>query len=648
MLLSLSKWCLRLALFTPLIVTPLFFFSSGFAFPANGFFPFIALKAIYFRVVIEAALFFFILHLLFSATRRVQIAAVMRKLRRPIALAIMAFATTLLFTGLLGENPSLSVWSNFERGEGVFQIMHYCLFFLLAYVLFTNKEEIKRLINLNLIVSFFVCLYAMPQFFGIQEWTHTIGGSGRISGTLGNPSYLAAYLLFNFALIAYAYLQKPARKTRIWLIALAAFEFFAFINTGTRAAYLALAVGLAVIYCINIFITKNSETRSRLIIILVGVVAFGATGLGAYHAFPELQKGVIFDRLFNFSGAVKGFEPRGWTWQSALSGISDRPLLGWGAENFAYSFDQYYNPKHYGGESFFDRTHNIFLEHLISGGIVLLLVYLSFWYFYYREMRGREKNIWYSILIAMPIVYFVQGFFLFDVLPVYLITFLFVVVALNADAAPENTELSEDGYTMGHAELMTATGLMALLIFTIVVTAIIPWKKNLLITRAYSMPTDNPEASFNAFQEAITYKSLVGQEEAVSGLMKFSIDLLDAAAQQQVAVPQEIVRGIVDTNNIWFDTYRSIMPGVRDWYLNGGLNLRAGLSFGLPEYEARGRKMYTEALAYSPTRIEFIQLLLEVARSTGNKEEFEMLLARAKELRPDIIWQEMTPAPAGN
>ena len=48
MLLRISKWCIKLALFTPLIVTPLFV-GATFAFPANGFFPFISLKAIYFR-----------------------------------------------------------------------------------------------------------------------------------------------------------------------------------------------------------------------------------------------------------------------------------------------------------------------------------------------------------------------------------------------------------------------------------------------------------------------------------------------------------------------------------------------------------------------------------------------------------------------
>jgi|GEM_PF-1509728 len=639
MLLRISKWCIKLALFTPLIVTPLFV-GATFAFPANGFFPFISLKAIYFRVVIEGALLFLMLHVLFSENRRAQVAVLARKLKRPIALALIAFTLVLLIAGLLGENPSQSIWSNFERGEGVFQIIHYSLFFLLAFVLFVNKDELSRLIRLNLIISFFVCLYALPQFFAIQSITHTIGGSGRVSGTLGNPSYLAAYLLINFAFIAYAYLQATSRRGRNWLIGLAAFEFFIFLNTGTRAAYLALAVGLAVIYLTNILITKNPKTRSKLIVIGIAVAAFGGTGLGAYHAFPQLQQGVIFDRLFNLEGAAKGFEPRSWTWTSALQGIAERPLLGWGAENFAYPFDKHYNPKHYGLESFFDRTHNIFLEHLISGGVILLLSYLAFWFFYYREMRGREKNIWYSILIAMPIVYFVQGFFLFDVLPVYLMTFLFVAIALNAGAAPENDANLEDGYAMGHAELLAGTGLLALFTLIIITTAIVPWKRNQLITAAYSVSPENPQGAFNAFQDAILYSSPVGQEEAVSGLMKFSIDLLEAAAKQNIALPPEILHGIVDRSNGWFDTYRDIMPGVRDWYLNGGLNLRAGVSFGAAEYLARGKQIYAEALAYSPTRIEFIQMLIEVARATGDTESFNALVARARELRPDLPWGE--------
>lgn len=363
-----------------------------------------------------------------------------------------------------------------------------------------------------------------------------------------------------------------------------------------------------------------------------------ATGLGVYHAFPELQQNVILDRLFNLEGAVKGFQPRAWTWESALHGIGDRPLLGWGAENFAYSFDRYYNPNHYGGESFFDRTHNIFLEHLISGGIILLVSYLAIWLFYYRAIRGSERTMWRNVLIAMPIVYFVQGFFLFDVLPVYLITFLFMALSLNLAAGPENTNLAENGYEAGHPELLMTIGLATMFLFVIITTAIIPWKKNLLITRAYSIPADQPQVIFNAFQEAILYRSVIGQEEAVSGLLKFSIDLLDAAAAQKTPVAPEIVRGIVDTNNAWFENYRPIMSGLRNWYLNGALNLRVGLNFSIPEYAERGKQLYDEALTIAPTRIEFLQILLEVARATRNRDEFDLVYEQVKALRPDILW----------
>lgn len=637
MLLRLSKWWLRLAIFTPLIVTPLFV-GQSFSFPVNAFFPFISLKAIFFRVVVEAALFFLIAHLICSTDRQVQFQAVLKKLKQPIVVSLGIFCIILLVTALLGENPTQSIWSNFERGEGVFQIFHYALFFVLLYVLVTDKQEIHRFIKLHLIVSFFVCLYALPQFFGVQNIFHTIGGSGRIAGTLGNPSYLAAYLLINFAFIFYAYTQATTRRGKNLLIGLAIFQLFIFLNTGTRAAYLALAVGAMLIYCLTIFTTRNPIYRTRLVLTLVGGMMLFTTGLGVYHAFPKLQQNVILDRLFNLEGAVKGFQPRAWTWESALHGISDRPLLGWGAENFAYSFDRYYNPNHYGGESFFDRTHNIFLEHLISGGIILLVSYLAIWFFYYRAIRGSERTMWLNVLIAMPIVYFVQGFFLFDVLPVYLITFLFMALSLNLAAGPENTNLAENGYEAGHPELLMTIGLATMFLFVIITTAIIPWKKNLLITRAYSIPADQPQVIFNAFQEAILYRSVIGQEEAISGLLKFSIDLLDAAAAQKTPVAPEIVRGIVDTNNAWFENYRPIMSGLRNWYLSGALNLRVGLNFSIPEYAERGKQLYDEALTIAPTRIEFLQILLEVARATRNRDEFDLVYERVKALRPDILW----------
>lgn len=643
MFLRLSKRFFKLALFAPLVMAPLLT-GETFAFPASSFFPFIALKAISFRVVVECSAFSLIVHLLLSSSRRTQLTALGRRLKQPLALAVITFGIILLFTGLIGQNPSQSFWSNFERGEGVFQILHYCLFFLLAFVLFTHKDEIRRLLKLNVIVSILVSLYALTQLLGVQTFFKTVGSSIRVSGTLGNPSYLAAYLLINFAFIAYLYLTASTKKARLWLLGVSLFELIIFINTGTRSAYLGLAIGLMIIYGVTLFTTPDAKLKTRLLLIIIGLTAFGVAGIGAYTTIPQFHNSFLLGRLLDIKGAADGFQPRIWTWGSALHGVAERPIFGWGAENFPYAFDKYYNPHHYGIESFFDRTHNIFLEYLISGGIILLIAYLAIWYCYYRSIRTKEKNLWYAILIATPVMYLVQGFFLFDVLPIYLAVFLFIAVAANLSNTQIKDELSDEGYELGHGELLAATGLFALLTYVIVAGSVIPWKKNLLLTNAYSMPANNPQATFNAFQSAIAYNSPVGQEEAISGLNKFSIDFFDSAVQQKANLPPEVIHGIVDTNNGLFDENKTTtLSTLRDWYLNGGLNLRVGLSYGIPEYLTRGKEIYAEALAYAPTRIEFIQMLLETARATGDIETFKTLLARAKELRPDITWNETLP-----
>jgi hypothetical protein len=51
----------------------------------------------------------------------------------------------------------------------------------------------------------------------------------------------------------------------------------------------------------------------------------------------------------------------------ALKGIAERPVLGWGQENFNYVFNKYYNPQMFGQEEWFDRTHNVVLDWLIAG-----------------------------------------------------------------------------------------------------------------------------------------------------------------------------------------------------------------------------------------------------------------------------------------
>jgi O-antigen ligase len=79
------------------------------------------------------------------------------------------------------------------------------------------------------------------------------------------------------------------------------------------------------------------------------------------------SEGTIMSRFMNISMAWEGFK--------------ERPILGWGQENYAAVFDKNYNPAMYAQEPWFDRTHNVILDWLIAGGILGLLAYLSLYLF---------------------------------------------------------------------------------------------------------------------------------------------------------------------------------------------------------------------------------------------------------------------------
>ena len=63
-------------------------------------------------------------------------------------------------------------------------------------------------------------------------------------------------------------------------------------------------------------------------------------------------------------------------WNISWQGVKERPILGWGQDNFSFVFTKYYNPQMYAQEPWFDRSHNVFLDWLVAAGVVGLIAYL--------------------------------------------------------------------------------------------------------------------------------------------------------------------------------------------------------------------------------------------------------------------------------
>lgn len=132
-------------------------------------------------------------------------------------------------------------------------------------------------------------------------------------------------------------------------------------------------------------------------------------------------------------------------WKITLNAIKEKPILGWGPENFYIGFEKYYDPNLFNisqqwwiQQRWWDRPHNIFLDIAASSGIISVTIYSLFWiilFYQLQKFKNRQQKspvfnknhmIMSHGIQAMLIGYFVALFFNFDIFSTYIISFFFV------------------------------------------------------------------------------------------------------------------------------------------------------------------------------------------------------------------------------
>src|SRR3989344_7785677 len=148
------------------------------------FFPYITGRNFLFRILIEIAFALWIGLVILDKNYRPKLT--------PIILAVLAFVTIVGLADFLGIDPYNSFWSRLERMEGYMMILHIGAYFMILTSVFRTKKEWFVFWNLFVIAGILVGFYGVLQLLGIKEAIQ--GGDVRIDGTIGNPTYLAAYL----------------------------------------------------------------------------------------------------------------------------------------------------------------------------------------------------------------------------------------------------------------------------------------------------------------------------------------------------------------------------------------------------------------------------------------------------------------------
>lgn len=441
---AIIRWGVYAILLMPLVVVPVLA-------------PFILGKAVIFRILVEISLAAYLALAFFCPQYRPRLSGLL--------LAISAFVGVLILTAVTGENFYHSFWSSPYRMEGLFMYLHLWVFFIIVSSVFHNtlsttnintkshedtkhREEIvsdwKKFFRLAIVVSVLVSGIALAQHVGFLS--SFVPGTGATS-TIGNVSFLAAYLIFPVFLALALY--REDRAWRGFYLASFLLNIAVIFLTASRGGILGLTLGLVLWGALySIFCSFSSKLKIAVAGILLTATLFSA-GVWLYRDSSIIQVIPALRKITSTSFEETTTRARLIAWQIGLKGWRERLWLGWGPENFYMPFDKYFNPELYDilqEKPWFDRAHNIFLEFGVTSGLVGVLVYFSIFgaVFWSIKKWWNKNRVLHASLISLLFAYLAQNMFSIDS-PSSLILFFLVLSFAGAFYVPRQEEKKERG-----------------------------------------------------------------------------------------------------------------------------------------------------------------------------------------------------------
>jgi len=330
---------------------------------------------------------------------------------------IILYLGVILLSTLFSSHVYTSVWGYYSRFNG--GLMSFLVFFGI-YLVGINFFDDKK----AEILTDFICLSVFPvSLYGIfQIFEHS-----RIYSTLGQPNWLAAYLVFLLPLLIDRILKADENlKKYFWVTTLV----IAFINlwfAHSLSGLVGLIVGL-----VYIIIKFRKKVLNRwgllaalafLVISLLNISFFKDRISDALTLSTDPQSYNVSDpgliRLGLWKGSVR----------TAFSSPRNL-LLGTGPETFPYQFPFFREDfLNYSSEWDFilNKPHNYYLEILVESGAVVLVVY-----FFIMVKTLKAKN---TFLVAGLVGFYATNIFGWPTVCTSLLFWMWLIM-IRKDTSP--------------------------------------------------------------------------------------------------------------------------------------------------------------------------------------------------------------------
>lgn len=475
------------------IIIPFIFFLP-LVVNSDYYFPFITPRNFVFRILISLA---FGLYLIIWTRNKEKYKPLVNKAFY-FYLILIAILT---ISSLVNGSFLYSFWSGYERMDGLVSLYYLLLFLIVILGVYKNQKSWQYLLRITVFVSFIVSFIALGQYFDVAVFLPFSGegrASSMLGNPIYLATYnlfnlfFAVYLLtkkninlrktelwlfyiFDFVLILielwlrkqgkvgpvsqilgnlwlslalfvpqlFVHINYYGRKNKkllanyshsLYFLGIIVINFFSLFNTQTRGPLLALIFS---IFCLFLFSKDVSKKVKKTILLLCIILALLLSSVFIFKDRGFVKNHNTLYRLSSISLNDITTESRVLTWQLSFKGFLEKPVLGYGQENFYVVFNKYFPAeifKDKGSQIWFDRPHNIFLQYLIDGGILALLAYMSVFFFIFKSLykhykKSRDlKTI--GIFGTLIIAYLFQNFFVFDSLNTNILFILLLAISI--------------------------------------------------------------------------------------------------------------------------------------------------------------------------------------------------------------------------
>ncbi len=321
----------------------------------------------------------------------------------------------LFYNTIISLSPEVSFWGSYIRHGGLLTVLALVALLLVLVTRNINrKEETGILLSLvtggvvAAVISIFQRILLLMQEHlpkgSFADIAHNVQVMGdRVFGSMGHPNFLGQLLVAVILLSLIVLYRKPSKYVRVYLIAGIMVQVVALCFTWNRASFIALVVGLGLMYVLYAWYQKKRLHRIGASVLLCTMVLM--TSVYLQGAFSSTQERSLSSRAVLFPKVVEL--------------VQSNPWVGSGLDSFGYAFSPFIPIELYETENFSqlpDKAHNDILDTLVEQGVVGLsfIVILAIWLLIkiFRMPKGSEQYtaLMYAIVLVALEVSFLAGF----------------------------------------------------------------------------------------------------------------------------------------------------------------------------------------------------------------------------------------------